>query len=58
VIIGARNEEQLRQNLGAVGWTLTPDQIARLDAASAVTPPYPHFPYYRQEGFARLNPPL
>jgi aryl-alcohol dehydrogenase-like predicted oxidoreductase len=58
VLIGARNEEQLRQNLGAVGWTLTPDQIARLDAASAVTPPYPHFPYYRQEGFARLNPPL
>jgi aryl-alcohol dehydrogenase-like predicted oxidoreductase len=58
VLIGARNEEQLRQNLGAVGWTLTPDQVARLDAASAVTPPYPYFPYYRQEGFARLNPPL
>ena len=32
------NEEQLRQNLGAVGWTLTPEQIARLDAASATTP--------------------
>ena len=57
VIIGARNEEQLRQNLGAVGWTLTPDQIAKLDAASVVTAPYPHFPYRRQEGFARLNPP-
>jgi aryl-alcohol dehydrogenase-like predicted oxidoreductase len=57
VIIGARNEEQLRQNLGAVGWTLTPDQIANLDAASVVTAPYPHFPYRRQEGFARLNPP-
>ncbi|GAA2070600.1 aldo/keto reductase [Actinomadura alba] len=56
VIIGARNEEQLRQNLGAVGWTLTSDQIARLDAASAVTAPYPYFPYQRQEGFARLNP--
>lgn len=58
VIIGARNEEQLRQNLGAVGWTLSPDQIAALDAASAVAAPYPHFPYQRQEGFARLNPPL
>jgi aryl-alcohol dehydrogenase-like predicted oxidoreductase len=57
VIIGARNEEQLRQNLGAVGWALTPDQMARLDAVSAVTAPYPYFPYYRQEGFARLNPP-
>lgn len=58
VIIGARNEDQLRQNLGAVGWSLTEDQIARIGAASTVTPPYPHFPYYRQEGFARLNPPV
>jgi len=58
VIIGARNEEQLRQNLGAIGWSLTSDQIARLDAASAVTAPYPHFPYHRQAGFARLNPPI
>ncbi|HEY0448334.1 aldo/keto reductase [Actinophytocola sp.] len=58
VLIGARNEEQLRQNLGAVGWELTSDQVARLDAASATTPPYPYFPYYRQEGFARLNPGL
>ncbi|MFZ3494898.1 aldo/keto reductase [Streptomyces sp. 5.8] len=57
VIIGARNEEQLRQNLGAVGWTLTPEQMAKLDAASSRTAPYPYFPYYRQEGFARLNPP-
>ena len=58
VIIGARNADQLRQNLGAVGWSLTAEQIASLDAASAVTPPYPHTPYYRQDGFARLNPPL
>ncbi|NGO50845.1 aldo/keto reductase [Allomesorhizobium camelthorni] len=57
VIIGARNEEQLCQNLGAVGWSLTADQIARLDRASSVTAPYPYFPYRRQEGFARLNPP-
>lgn len=58
VIIGARNEDQLRQNLGAVGWTLSAEQITRLDAASAVAAPYPHFPYRRQEGFARLSPPM
>jgi aryl-alcohol dehydrogenase-like predicted oxidoreductase len=58
VIIGARNEEQLRHNLGAVGWTLTPEQIAALDAASEMLPPYPHTPYRQQEGFARLNPAL
>ncbi|MCD0446062.1 aldo/keto reductase [Glycomyces sp. A-F 0318] len=57
VIVGARDEEQLAQNLGAVGWELEPEQIARLDEASAQTPPYPHYPYARQEGFARLNPP-
>ncbi len=53
IIIGARNEEQLRQNLGAVGWNLTPEQVARLDAASAVTPIYP---YWHQRGFAERNP--
>ncbi|MER8095029.1 aldo/keto reductase [Streptomyces goshikiensis] len=58
VIIGARDEEQLRQNLGAVGWSLTPEQMAALDAASRRTAPYPYFPYERQEGFARLNPPV
>ncbi|PST18709.1 aldo/keto reductase [Mesorhizobium plurifarium] len=58
VIIGARNEEQLRQNLGAVGWSLTAEEVARLDAASVTTAPYPYFPYYRQEGFARINPPV
>jgi aryl-alcohol dehydrogenase-like predicted oxidoreductase len=56
VIIGARNEEQLRQNLGATGWSLAPEQVAALDAASEVLPPYPHTPYRQQEGFARLNP--
>lgn len=57
VIIGARNEEQLRQNLDAVGWELTSAQVAKLDEASDTTAPYPHFPYQRQEGFARLSPP-
>ena len=58
VIIGARDEAQLRDNLGAVGWSLSADQIKRLDEVSAVMPPYPYYPYRIQEGFARLNPPL
>ncbi|NRR29124.1 aldo/keto reductase, partial [Oxalobacteraceae bacterium] len=53
VVVGARNEEQLRQNLGALGWSLTAEQVALLDAASAVTPAYP---YWHQRGFAELNP--
>ena len=58
VIIGARDEHQLRDNLGALGWTLTPEQMSRLDEAGARPAPYPHFPYHRQEAFARLNPPV
>jgi aryl-alcohol dehydrogenase-like predicted oxidoreductase len=54
VIIGARNEEQLRQNLGAVGWNLTPEQVRTLDAAS-VTPKA--YPYWHQAGFPERNPP-
>ena len=54
VIIGARDEEQLRQNLGAVGWSLTAEQIARLDAVSQTTLAYP---YWHQRGFTERNPP-
>ena len=54
VIIGARNEEQLRQNLGAVGWSLTPEQVKRLDEASDKPAAYP---YWHQAGFAERNPP-
>jgi len=53
IIIGARNEEQLRQNLESVGWNLSPEQVERLDAASARTPIYP---YWHQKGFAERNP--
>jgi aryl-alcohol dehydrogenase-like predicted oxidoreductase len=53
IIIGARNEEQLKQNLGAIGWNLTAEQVAKLDAASAQTPTYP---YFHQKGFAERNP--
>ncbi|MBS0429641.1 MAG: aldo/keto reductase [Proteobacteria bacterium] len=56
VLIGARDEAQLVQNLGAVGWTLTPAQMAVLDTASAVMPPYPHYPYWNGQ-FTELAPP-
>jgi aryl-alcohol dehydrogenase-like predicted oxidoreductase len=55
VIIGARNEEQLRQNLDAVGWQLTPEQIAELDRASEVTLPYPY--WHQRYTFEERNPP-
>ncbi|HEY2472579.1 MAG TPA: aldo/keto reductase [Terracidiphilus sp.] len=53
VIVGARNAEQLQQNLGAVGWNLTAEQVGRLDAASAVQPAYP---YWHQRNFQERNP--
>jgi aryl-alcohol dehydrogenase-like predicted oxidoreductase len=53
IVFGARNEEQLRQNLGAVGWNLTPEQVAKLDAAGSVPAPYP---YWHQFGFKERNP--
>ena len=53
VILGARNEEQLRQNLGGAGWNLTPDQVATLDAASKATPIYP---YWHQAQFGERIP--
>ena len=54
IVIGARNEAQLRDNLGAVGWSLSQSQMARLDAASQVRPIYP---YWHQYEFAMINPP-
>jgi aryl-alcohol dehydrogenase-like predicted oxidoreductase len=53
LVIGARNEEQLRQNIGAVGWNLTTAQVARLDASSAVPKTYP---YWHQSFFKERNP--
>lgn len=53
VIIGARNEEQLKQNLGAIGWNLTPEQVSKLDQASQTDRPYP---YWHQLGFQDRNP--
>jgi len=53
VIIGARNEQQLRQNLEAAGWSLSPEQVSKLDRASEVTPIYP---YWHQRQFVERNP--
>jgi aryl-alcohol dehydrogenase-like predicted oxidoreductase len=53
IIMGARNEEQLKQNLASEGWNLTKEQVAKLDAASAVTPIYP---YWHQRQFVERNP--
>jgi aryl-alcohol dehydrogenase-like predicted oxidoreductase len=52
IIIGARNEQQLTENLAAIGWKLTPAQIATLDAASDVSPAYP---IWHQRDFPMLN---
>ncbi|MGF7036861.1 aryl-alcohol dehydrogenase-like predicted oxidoreductase [Mucilaginibacter lappiensis] len=53
IVIGARNEDQLKQNLAAVGWNLTTDQVKKLDAASEREPVYP---YWHQRQDTRLNP--
>jgi aryl-alcohol dehydrogenase-like predicted oxidoreductase len=54
IILGARNEQQLRDNLGAEDWSLTTEQVALLDKASATTPVYP---YWHQRNFPERNPP-
>lgn len=53
IIFGARNEDQLKQNLGAVGWNLSLEQVKKLDAASEVPPIYP---YWHQRQNTKLNP--
>jgi aryl-alcohol dehydrogenase-like predicted oxidoreductase len=56
VILGARNEQQLRDNLAAVSWSLTAEEVERLDDASVLPLPYP---YWHQRKFAGdRNPPL
>ena len=54
LIIGARDEQQLRDNLGAIGWSLTKEQVARLDEASETPLVYP---YWHQRQFVERNPP-
>jgi aryl-alcohol dehydrogenase-like predicted oxidoreductase len=55
VIMGARDETQLRQNLGAAGWNLTKEQVVKLDAVSETTPIYPY--WHQRINFAERNPP-
>ncbi|MDR3773383.1 MAG: aldo/keto reductase [Terracidiphilus sp.] len=55
VIVGARNEDQLRQNLGAVGWNLTAAQVATLDKASEQKIAYPY--WHQRLFFSDRNPP-
>jgi aryl-alcohol dehydrogenase-like predicted oxidoreductase len=54
VVMGARDEAQLRDNLGAAAFTLTAEQMARLDAVSARTPCYPY--WHQQATLAERNP--
>ncbi|MCS4276655.1 aryl-alcohol dehydrogenase-like predicted oxidoreductase [Mycetocola sp. BIGb0189] len=53
VVIGARNEQQLAQNLDLLSWSLTGEEIDRLDSVSHRDPIYP---YWHQRGFDRRNP--
>ncbi len=53
LVIGARNEQQLRDNLGAADWTLDPAHVTRLEDVSRKQPPYP---YWHQMDFEDINP--
>ena len=41
-IFGARNLEQLNQNLGSAGWELSPQEVDKLEKASRLPVPYPY----------------
>jgi aryl-alcohol dehydrogenase-like predicted oxidoreductase len=56
VLIGARNQQQLVDNIGALGWRLTPEQVQRLDEVSLTAIPYPYYPYWNGQ-FTERNPP-
>jgi aryl-alcohol dehydrogenase-like predicted oxidoreductase len=58
VIIGARTPSQLQDNLNAVGWSLAPEHLDRLNRVSERDAAYPASQYRRQEGFARLHAPM
>ncbi len=55
LVVGARNEEQLKENLGALGWKLSHEHVEKLNQASQMNPIYP---YWHQKGFPKLVPPL
>ncbi len=53
IVLGARTEDQLRENLGAAEWALDADQVARLDAVSERPLPYP---YDHQQMYPHFQP--
>ena len=57
IIIGARNEEQLKQNLGAIGWNLSLEQVQKLDKVSAALPAYPYW-HQRERPILKTEPEL
>ncbi len=58
ILIGARDEAQLHDNLGAIGWKLGTEEMIALDTVSAVTPPYPYYPYWNGQFSERTAPPV
>ena len=42
VVIGVKNLAQLEDNLGSLGWSLTNQEMERLDQVSAIPEPYPY----------------
>jgi aryl-alcohol dehydrogenase-like predicted oxidoreductase len=56
VILGARDEAQLADNLAAATWSLSDEEMARLDEASRPPPRYPY--YMHLQAAAHRNPPL
>jgi aryl-alcohol dehydrogenase-like predicted oxidoreductase len=56
VIIGARHEQQLRDNLAAATWRLTTDEMTRLDDVSALPEPYPQ--WHQHKFGVERNPPM
>jgi aryl-alcohol dehydrogenase-like predicted oxidoreductase len=55
VIVGARTEDQLADNLAAADLSLSADEVARLDEASAQPLPYPFWHQAKTSG-GRLSP--
>jgi len=56
IVVGARNEAQLKDNIGAAAFTLSPEQVKRLDEASARPKIYPY--WHQQTTYSERNPPL
>ena len=58
VVVGARDEAQLRDNLGAVEFKLSAEQIKRLDQVSARPAAYPYWHQQRPPSIVRNPTPV